>query len=102
MSVIIAGCGDLGTEAGLRFAALGERVVGLRRRPEVLPAGIEGRRADLRAETPVIDDDASVVIVPLAAGRRTVEEYRATYVDGLRRVLDGIEASPAEPRLIVV
>jgi nucleoside-diphosphate-sugar epimerase len=102
MSVIIAGCGDLGTEAGLRFAALGERVVGLRRRPEVLPAEIEARQVDLRAETPVIDDDASVVIVPLAAGRRTVEEYRATYVDGLRRVLDGIEASRADSRLIVV
>lgn len=102
MSVIIAGCGDLGTEAGLRFAALGERVVGLRRRPGVLPAEIEARQVDLRAETPVIDDDASVVIVPLAAGRRTVEEYRATYVDGLRRVLDGIEASHADPRLIVV
>ncbi len=102
MTVVIAGCGDLGTEAGLRFAALGERVVGLRRRPEVLPAEIEGRQSDLRAETPVIDDDASVVIVPLAAGRRTVEEYRATYVDGLRRVLDGIDASRADPRLIVV
>jgi len=102
MTVLIAGCGDLGTEAGLRFAAMRERVVGLRRRPEVLPAEIEGRQADLRAETPVIDDDASVVIVPLAAGRRTVEEYRATYVDGLRRVLDGIEASRADPRLIVV
>jgi nucleoside-diphosphate-sugar epimerase len=102
MSVIIAGCGDLGTEAGLRFAAQGQRVIGMRRRPELLPAEIEGRRADLRIEAPAIDDDASIVIVPLAAGRRTVEEYRATYVDGLRHVLDGIEASSAHPRLIVV
>lgn len=102
MSVIIAGCGDLGTEVGLRFAAQGQHVIGLRRRAQVLPAEIEGRSVDLRAEAPAIDEDVSVVIVPLAAGRRTVEEYRATYVDGLRHVLDGIEASPADPRLIVV
>ncbi|MGN6442695.1 MAG: SDR family NAD(P)-dependent oxidoreductase, partial [Arthrobacter sp.] len=33
MTILLAGCGDLGTEAGLRFAALGHRVVGWRRSP---------------------------------------------------------------------
>ena len=42
MTVLMAGCGDLGTEAGLRFAAAGHRVVGWRRSPEKLPAAIEG------------------------------------------------------------
>jgi len=102
MSVYIAGCGDLGTEAGLRFAAAGHRVVGLRRRAELVPAPLEGRAVDLRTETPVIDDDATVVVVALAAGSRDPDEYRATYVDGLRRVLDAIEASAADPRLLVV
>ena len=102
MSVYIAGCGDLGTEAGLRFAAAGHRVVGLRRRAELVPAPLEGRAVDLRTETPVIDDDATMVVVALAAGSRDPDEYRATYVDGLRRVLDAIEASAADPRLLVV
>jgi nucleoside-diphosphate-sugar epimerase len=102
MSVYIAGCGDLGTEAGLRFAAAGHRVVGLRRRAELVPTPLEGRAVDLRTETPVIDDDATVVVVALAAGSRDPDEYRATYVDGLRRVLDAIEASAADPRLLVV
>ncbi|MBP1240061.1 nucleoside-diphosphate-sugar epimerase [Frigoribacterium sp. PvP120] len=102
MSVYIAGCGDLGTEAGLRFAAAGHRVVGLRRRAELVPAPLEGRAVDLRTETPVIDDDATVVVVALAAGSRDPDEYRATYVDGLRRVLDAIESSAADPRLLVV
>ena len=102
MSVYIAGCGDLGTEAGLRFAAAGHRVVGFRRRAELGPVPIEGRSVDLRRETPVIDDDATVVVVALAAGSRDPDEYRATYVDGLRRVLDAIEASGADPRLLVV
>ncbi|KQR66058.1 NAD-dependent epimerase/dehydratase family protein [Frigoribacterium sp. Leaf172] len=102
MSVLIAGCGDLGTETGLRFATDGHRVVGLRRRADLLPSRIEGRSVDLRREVPVVDDDTEVVVVALAAGSRTPGEYRATYVEGLRNVLDGIAASAADPRLLVV
>ena len=101
-SVVIAGCGDLGTEAGLRFAALGHPVIGLRRRAELLPPPIVGRSTDLRNEIPMISSDASVVVVATAAGSRDVDAYRATYVDGLRNVLDGIDASGARPRLVVV
>ncbi|MDM7886730.1 NAD(P)H-binding protein [Curtobacterium sp. RHCKG23] len=100
--VVIAGCGDLGTEAGLRFAALGHPVTGLRRRAERIPAPITGRSVDLRHEAPTIDPDTGVVVVAFAAGSRDVDEYRATYVDGLRNVLDGIDASGATPRLLVV
>ncbi|MCL9666244.1 NAD(P)H-binding protein [Curtobacterium albidum] len=100
--VVIAGCGDLGTEAGLRFAALGHPVTGLRRNAERIPAPITGRSVDLRREVPTIDADTGVVVVAFAAGSRDVDEYRATYVDGLRNVLDGIAASGASPRVIVV
>lgn len=101
-TVVIAGCGDLGTEAGLRFAEQGHHVVGLRRRAELVPAPITGRSADLRHEVPEIPADTSVVVVAFAAGSRDVDEYRATYVDGLRNVLDGVDASDAAPRLLVV
>ncbi len=101
-TVVIAGCGDLGTEAGLRFAALGHPVIGLRRRAELLPAPLEGRSTDLRADVPTIPADTAVVVVATAAGSRAVDEYRATYVDGLRNVLDGIDGSSADPRVVVV
>ncbi|QQD76319.1 NAD-dependent epimerase/dehydratase family protein [Curtobacterium sp. YC1] len=101
-TVVIAGCGDLGAEAGLRFADQGHRVIGLRRRAELVPAPITGRSVDLRREVPEIPADTSVVVVAFAAGSRDVDEYRATYVDGLRNVLDGIDASDADPRLLVV
>ncbi len=101
-TVVIAGCGDLGTEAGLRFAALGHHVIGLRRRGELLPWPLEGRSTDLRNEVPTIPDDTTVVVVATAAGSRDVDEYRATYVDGLRNVLDGVDASGAAPRIVVV
>ncbi|GGL87789.1 NAD(P)-dependent oxidoreductase [Curtobacterium citreum] len=101
-TAVIAGCGDLGTEAGLRFADQGYTVVGLRRRAERIPAPITGRSVDLRREAPTIDADTAVVVVAFAAGSRDVDEYRATYVDGLRNVLDGVEASGASPRVVVV
>ena len=102
MTVIIAGCGDLGTEVGRRFAAQGHRVVGMRREAELLRAPIEGRSVDLRHQVPTIDDDTTTVVVALTAGSRTAAAYRETYVTGLRNVLDGLEASPADPRVLVV
>jgi len=100
--VLIAGCGDLGIETGLRFAAQGHPVVGLRRRAGLVPAPITGRSVDLRHEVPEVAPDTGVVVVAPAAGSRDVDEYRATYVDGLRHVLDGIDASGATPRVLVV
>ncbi|KQO63693.1 NAD-dependent epimerase/dehydratase family protein [Curtobacterium sp. Leaf261] len=102
MSIHIVGCGDLGTATGLRFAADGHRVVGFRRHPDRIPLPLEGRGVDLRTTVPVIDPDVEVVVVALAAGSREPAEYRATYVDGLRNVLDGVDASGASPRIIVV
>lgn len=99
MTVLLAGCGDLGTEAGLRFAAAGHRVVGWRRSPEKLPAGIEGFAADLtRGELPPVPADTTAVVVAVAADSPTEEAYRAAYVDGLSRVLDAVLASGAPVR----
>ncbi len=102
MDIVIAGCGDLGIETGLRFAAKGHHVVGLRRRGDLVPAPLVGRSVDLRHEVAPIAPGTDVVVVALAAGSRDVDEYRATYVDGLRNVLDGIDASGSAPRVIVV
>jgi nucleoside-diphosphate-sugar epimerase len=96
MTVLLAGCGDLGTEAGLRFVAAGHRVVGWRRSPANLPAGIEGAAADLSSGIlPPIPADTSAVVVVLAADSPTEDAYRASYVDGLSNVLDAVLASDA-------
>ena len=102
MTVLLAGCGDLGTEAGLRFAAAGHRVVGWRRSPEKLPADIEGVAADLgSAELPPIPADTTAVVVAIAADSPTEEAYRAAYVDGLSNVLDAVLASGANVRRVL-
>ncbi|MGP4032922.1 SDR family oxidoreductase [Pseudarthrobacter sp. 1C304] len=102
MTVLMAGCGDLGTEAGLRFAAAGHRVVGWRRSPEKLPAAIEGAAADLTAgELPPLPADTTAVVVAVAADSPTEAAYRAAYVDGLSNVLDAVLASGAPVRRVL-
>lgn len=103
MTVVLAGCGDLGTEAALRFASLGHRVIGLRRSAHLLPDAIEGVSVDLSTTRPTLPADTEVVVVALSAGSRDVDTYRASYVDGLRNVLDALdEAGAADARVLFV
>jgi nucleoside-diphosphate-sugar epimerase len=97
MTVLIAGCGDLGTEVGLRLAALGHSVLGLRRRAELLPAALDGQSVDLSREKPVVPPDTDIVIVTVAAGNPDPEVYRAAYVTGLGNLLDALAEARVEP-----
>lgn len=101
MTVLIAGCGDLGTEVGLRLAARGERVVGLRRSPERIPAGIEGVAADMTRPLPPLPPDTDVVIIATAAGDRSEAAYRSAYVDSTQNVLDALERDGLHPRRVL-
>ncbi|MDQ0665559.1 nucleoside-diphosphate-sugar epimerase [Arthrobacter ulcerisalmonis] len=98
MTVLMAGCGDLGTEAGLGFAALGHRVVGWRRTPGKLPAAIQGAAADLGSpELPLVPADTAAVVIAVAADSPTEEAYRAAYVRGVANVLDALERDGVRP-----
>ena len=101
MTVLIAGCGDLGTEAGLRFAAAGFSVLGWRRSPEKLPPEITGQAADLTAELPPVPAATEIVVIAVAAAARTEAAYRAAYVDGTANVLDALERDGVRPRRIL-
>ena len=102
MTVLLAGCGDLGTEAGLRFAALGHRVVGWRRSPAKLPAAIEGAAADLGStDLPPVPADTTAVVVAVAADSPTEEAYRAAYVRGMANVLDALDRDQVTPERII-
>ena len=98
MSVLIAGCGDLGTEAGLRYAAAGHHVTGWRRTPEKLPAAISGVAADLRAAAPTAPADTDTLVIALAADGHDEDVYRAAYLDGTTHVLDALDRDGITPR----
>lgn len=102
MTILLAGCGDLGTEAGLRFAAAGHRVVGWRRSPEKLPAAVEGVAADLgSADLPAVPADTTAVVVAVAADSSTESAYRTAYVDGLVHLLGALERDGVVPRRVL-
>lgn len=102
MTILLAGCGDLGTEAGLRFAGLGHRVVGWRRSPAKLPAAIEGAAADLTAgDLPPVPQDATAVVIAVAADSPTEEAYRAAYVRGVENVLAALKRDAVTPERII-
>jgi len=106
-TVLIAGCGDLGTEVGLRFAARGWRAVGLRRSADVLPDALVPLAGDLTGDLAGVVEQLpssieAVVFTP-AADERTPAAYRAAYVDGLTNVLDHLDRSGRTPaRLLAV
>lgn len=103
MRALIAGCGDLGTEIGLRFADQGYTVVGLRRCPEVLPSAIAGLRCDLADEQPPIPPDTHVVVMATSPDARTHGAYEAAYVRSLSHLLDGLDETGITPdRMILI
>lgn len=102
MTILLAGCGDLGTETGLRFAAAGHRVVGWRRSPDKLPAEIEGVATDLStAELPHVPADTTAVVIAVAADASTEEAYRTAYVNGVANVLDALERDGVAPERVL-
>lgn len=105
MSVLIAGCGDLGTALGLRLAAAGEAVTGLRRRSEPLPPPLRTLRADLADPNSLseLPPDIRLVYYIATPGRFDDEAYRTTYVDGLGNLLAALERTGGRPtRLVLV
>lgn len=100
---LLVGCGDLGADIGLRLAARGHRVVAVRRRAELVPPPLQGVAADLTRETPALPPLAlDLLVVALTARPRTEEAYRATYVDGMGRALDALDAAGQVPRRAVL
>jgi nucleoside-diphosphate-sugar epimerase len=95
VKVLVAGCGDLGTETALRLAALGHEVVGLRRRAARLPPPIVPLAGDLATEVPPLPADVDAVVFAASADARSEDAYRRVYLDGLQRVLDALASAGA-------
>lgn len=102
MSVVIAGCGDLGTEAGLRFLQAGQQVVGMRRSTHLLPTGFERYSIDLAHEIPTLPADTDILILATSADRRSESAYREAYVDSLTNILTALNDAEIVPSRILM
>jgi nucleoside-diphosphate-sugar epimerase len=102
-NILIAGCGYVGTALGMRLAAVGHTVWGLRRSAEGLPSGMHHLEADLtipetlRNLPPALD----VVFYTAAPNGTDDAAYRAIYVDGLRHVLEALTHQCQSPQRIL-
>ncbi len=103
-TVLIAGCGDVGSRLASQLVAAQWQVHGLRRTVSRLPEGVNGIAGDLfdpqcPAAWPTGDIDYLVYCA--AANSHDEAGYRAAYVDGLRNVLGWLKLREQRPRRVV-
>jgi nucleoside-diphosphate-sugar epimerase len=101
--VLIAGCGYVGTALGLRLAAAGSTVWGLRRSPGGLPAPLRPLAADLAepASLDALPPGLDAVVYAASASASTDPAYRAAYVVGLRTLLAALAEAGQRPRRVL-
>lgn len=103
-SVLIAGCGDIGSRLATQLLAQGWLVHGLRRSITHLPEGVVGVAGDLFAEQrPATwpSGPLDYLVYCAAATEHDEPGYRAAYVDGLRHVLSWLRQSGQQPRRLL-
>jgi nucleoside-diphosphate-sugar epimerase len=105
MRVLIVGCGYVGTPMGAELARGGHEVFGLRRGSafdgELKAVGIRPVQADITRLTDLkaLPGAFDWVVNCVASGGGDAEDYRRTYLQGTRNLLEWL--SPAPPRRFV-
>ncbi len=102
--ILIAGCGYVGTELGLRLAAERHVVWGLRRKPSGLPEPIRPVEADLSVPGSLgeVPADLDFVVYAVAPAGPDDLLYKAALVDGLRNLLGALRERGAHPSRVVL
>jgi nucleoside-diphosphate-sugar epimerase len=101
-NILIAGCGYVGTALGMRLAAAGHAVWGMRRAAEDLPPNIRHLAGDLSVPQTLQDLPPGLEVVFYTAAPNGADDaaYRAIYVDGLRHLLEALARQGQSPRRV--
>ena len=103
-SVLIAGCGDIGSRMATQLLANDWQVYGLRRSIERLPAGVIGVAGDLFSEQCPAQwpsGDIDYVVYSAAATEHDEAGYQAAYVDGLKHTLSWLKQHGQKPKRLL-
>ena len=100
-TTLIVGCGDLGTEIGLRLVGADSRVIGWRRSLPAAPSPFEFRSVDVTSSVE-IPAEVTHLVVCLAPRRDGSDDYETTYISGLRNVLDAFRRRGTLPKRAVL
>lgn len=90
--ILIAGCGDIGTELGITLGAAGHEVWGLKRSRSALPAPMQVLSADLSIPSTLstLPPHLDAVVYSAAAASYSAADYQSAYVDGVRNLLEAL------------
>ncbi|WP_286240879.1 SDR family oxidoreductase [Neptuniibacter halophilus] len=98
-TILIAGCGDVGSKLGQQLLQQGHNVVGLRRNINQLPQGIQGISADLgqldtlqQALSEIQQCD--ILVYSAAASSHDEAGYQSAYLQGMRNLLQALPVQP--------
>ncbi|BDX04404.1 NAD(P)-dependent oxidoreductase [Marinomonas pontica] len=80
-NILIAGCGDLGSDLASELVSQGHHVTGIRRTQSVFPHGVEGITGDLLEMDDSMLPEADVVFLIMTPNGRNEVAYRAAYFD---------------------
>lgn len=103
-SLLIAGCGDIGSRLALQLLPSGWQVHGLRRDIAALPAGVTGIAGDLfDPQRPMNWPTGGIDYLVYCATPTERDEagYRRAYVEGLEHALGWLRASGQSPRRVI-
>lgn len=105
MKILLVSCGDVATEAGLRFIADGHRVTGWRRHSNQLPQSFQKQSVDLldSSNWPRIDPDTELVVLTPVPVSRDVTSYQRSYLQVATELVTRLKTScPQLKRLVYV
>lgn len=101
MRILIAGCGDLGNALGRRLTSEGHKVWGLRRKPGRPQSEIWPIQADLTEPLPPLPENLDIVFFTAAPRNPTPGDYKLTYVDGMKNLLESLSAQGQNPSRVI-
>ena len=103
-SVLIAGCGDIGSRLAGQLLANRWSVAGLRRQASRLPAGVVPIPGDLREAAPPAAWPAAAfdyVVYCVSASSHDEQGYREAYVQGLANLLGWLKTNRVLPKRLL-
>ena len=104
-SVLICGCGDVGSRLARLLVAKGWQVAGLRRQVQCLPAGVSAIAGDLRSTQMPPDwprqSPDYLVFCPAAGAGNDEQQHLSLYVDGLQHCLNWLSQRQQRPKRLL-
>ena len=103
-SVLIAGCGDVGSRLAAQLPANNWQVYGLRRSIERLPAGVTGVAGDLFSDQcpgQWPEGNIDYLVYSAAATDHDEAGYQAAYIEGLKHTLGWLKIKGQQPKRLL-